>query len=67
MSGETLTVRFIVNVDKYKFAYYLTDEIYHAYATFVKAFRHLVEPRYNLFKRDKKERKDVERDFGVLK
>ena len=50
------------------FGYYLTDKIYPAYLTFVKAFWNLVDPRDILFKRRQEwTPKDVERAFGVLK
>ncbi|XP_023753121.1 uncharacterized protein LOC111901483 [Lactuca sativa] len=59
---------FTVNVNEYKFGYYLTDEIYPAYSTFVKTSRHPVTSREKLFKRKQKgARKDVKRAFGVLK
>ncbi|XP_052626734.1 uncharacterized protein LOC111909751 [Lactuca sativa] len=59
---------FTVNRNEYKYGYYLRDEIYPQYSTFVKAFRHPVEERDKFFKRRQEgTRKDVERAFGVLK
>ncbi|XP_023731091.1 uncharacterized protein LOC111878831 [Lactuca sativa] len=57
-----------MNGNEYKFGYYLTDGIYPQYSTFVKAFRHPMDPRDKYFKRRQEgARKDVERAFGVLK
>ncbi|XP_023767506.1 uncharacterized protein LOC111916101 [Lactuca sativa] len=51
---------FTVNDHEYKFGYYLTDGIYPPYSTFVKAFRHPIEPRDKFFKRRQEgARKDV--------
>ncbi|XP_042757976.1 uncharacterized protein LOC122197888 [Lactuca sativa] len=66
--GKAPDAPFTVNVHEYKFGYYLTDGIYPAYSTFVKAFRHPIEPIDKFFKRRQEgARKDVERAFGVLK
>ncbi|XP_023744180.1 uncharacterized protein LOC111892359 [Lactuca sativa] len=42
---------FTVNVNEYKYEYYLTDGIYPQYSTFVKAFRHPVEEKDKFLKR----------------
>ncbi|XP_023771189.1 uncharacterized protein LOC111919859 [Lactuca sativa] len=65
--GKAPDAPFTVNVNEYKFGYYLTDGIYPQYSTFVKAFRHPIDPRDKYFKRRQGARKDVERAFGVLK
>ncbi|XP_023743730.1 uncharacterized protein LOC111891901 [Lactuca sativa] len=66
--GKAPDAHFTVNGNEYKFGYYLTDGIYPAYSTFVKAFRHPITPREKKFKRKQEgPRKDVERAFGVLK
>ncbi|XP_023748361.1 uncharacterized protein LOC111896616 [Lactuca sativa] len=49
--GKALDAPFTVNENKYKFGYYLTDEIYPQYSMFVKAFRHPIDPRDKYFKR----------------
>ncbi|XP_052627200.1 uncharacterized protein LOC111909886 [Lactuca sativa] len=66
--GKAPDAPFTVNGNEYKFGYYLTDGIYPQYSTFVKAFRHPIDPRDKYFKRRQEgARKDVERAFGVLK
>ena len=51
----------------YEKEYYLADEIYLQWATFVKSFTVTLEEKHGLFKRRKKgSPKDVERAFGVL-
>ncbi|XP_052627138.1 uncharacterized protein LOC111891377 [Lactuca sativa] len=68
LSGKAPDAPFTVNGNEYKFGYYLTDGIYRPYSTFVKAFRHLIDPRDKYFKRRQEgARKDVESAFGVLK
>ncbi|KAL7611013.1 hypothetical protein Lser_V15G11632 [Lactuca serriola] len=68
LNGKASDAPFTVNGNEYKYGYYLTDEIYPQYSTFVKAFRRPVEERDNFFKRrQERARKDVERAFGVLK
>ncbi|KAL7584084.1 hypothetical protein Lser_V15G45677 [Lactuca serriola] len=68
LSGKAPDAPFTVNGNEYKFGYYLTDGIYPQYSTFVKAFRHPIDPRDKYFKRRQEgARKDVERAFGVLK
>ncbi|XP_052623869.1 uncharacterized protein LOC111878920 [Lactuca sativa] len=66
--GKAPDAPFTVNGNEYKFGYYLTDGIYPQYSTFVKAFRHPIDPRDKYFKRRQEgARKDIERAFGVLK
>ncbi|XP_023737120.2 uncharacterized protein LOC111885061 [Lactuca sativa] len=68
LSGKALDAPFTVNGNEYKFGYYLTDGIYPQYSTFVKAFRHPIDPKDKYFKRRQEgARKDVKRAFGVLK
>ncbi|KAL7596420.1 hypothetical protein Lser_V15G27643 [Lactuca serriola] len=68
LNGKAPDAPFTVNGNEYKYEYYLTDEIYPRYSTFVKAFRHPVEERDKFFKRRQEgARNDVERAFGVLK
>ncbi|XP_023766742.2 uncharacterized protein LOC111915307 [Lactuca sativa] len=68
LSGKASDAPFTVNGNEYKFGYYLTDGIYPQYSTFVKVFRHPIDPRDKYFKRRQEgARKDVERAFGVLK
>ncbi|KAL7601486.1 uncharacterized protein LOC128134145 [Lactuca sativa] len=67
-SGKTSDAHFTVSENEYKFVYYITDEIYPSYSTFVKVFRHLVELKDKFFKRRQEGvHKDVKRTFGVLK
>ena len=57
----------MVNGNKYTMGYYLTDGIYPAWATFVKAFQNPQGNKKLHFKRAQEAaRKDVERAFGVL-
>ncbi|XP_023767353.2 uncharacterized protein LOC111915956 [Lactuca sativa] len=64
--GKAPDAPFTVNGNEYKFGYYLTDEIYPQYSTFVKAFRHPIDPRDKYFKRGQEgARKEVEHAFGI--
>ena len=66
LTGNAPDAPFTVNGHEYKFGYYLMDGIYPAYSTFVKAFRHPIEPRDKFFKRRQEGvRKDVEHAFGI--
>ncbi|XP_023759682.1 uncharacterized protein LOC111908077 [Lactuca sativa] len=68
LSGKAPDAHFTVNGNEYKFGYYLRDGIHPQYSSFVKAFRHPIDPRDKYFKRRQEGvRKDVERAFGVLK
>nr|XP_043620498.1 uncharacterized protein LOC122592354 [Erigeron canadensis] len=59
---------FSVNGRDYKRGYHLTDGIYNKWATLVKAYPYLTDPKEKKFKRlQEAARKDVERTFGVLK
>ncbi|XP_052621181.1 uncharacterized protein LOC128127026 [Lactuca sativa] len=61
LTGKAQDAPFTINGHVYKFGYYLTDGIYPTYSTFVKAFRHPIEPRDKFFKRrQERARKDVE-------
>nr|XP_043612398.1 uncharacterized protein LOC122584249 [Erigeron canadensis] len=67
-NGSTPDSSFSVNGHDYNRDYYLTDGIYPRWAAFVKAYPHLVEQDEKKFKRlQEAARKDVEREFGVLK
>ncbi|GJT80983.1 zinc finger, CCHC-type containing protein [Tanacetum coccineum] len=58
---------FQVNEKTYEKGYYLADEIYPQWATFVKAFSITRDQKTMKFKRvQKSARKDIERAFGVL-
>ncbi|XP_023730688.1 uncharacterized protein LOC111878419 [Lactuca sativa] len=68
LSGKAPDAPFTVNENEYNFGYYLKNRIYPQYSTFVKVFRHPIDPRDKYFKRRQEgARKDVERAFGVLK
>ncbi|KAJ9538425.1 hypothetical protein OSB04_031158 [Centaurea solstitialis] len=59
---------FVVNGTHYKHEYYLADEIYLEWTTFVKAFRYPSDERRVEFKkRQESARKDIERTFVMLK
>lgn len=58
----------VVNGRTYKRDYYLTDDIYHAWSTFIKAFKYSTDPKEKKFKKvQESARKNVERAFSVLK
>nr|XP_043609552.1 uncharacterized protein LOC122581392 [Erigeron canadensis] len=67
-NGTTPNTSFYVNNRFYKRDYYLTDDIYNKYSTFVKAYPYPTDPKKKRFKKlQEGARKDVERAFGVLK
>ncbi|XP_075506796.1 uncharacterized protein LOC142543185 [Primulina tabacum] len=67
LQGNAPEINFMVNETQYTKGYYLTDEIYPEWATFVKAFPFPEDSKRRLFKeRQESARKDVERAFGVL-
>ncbi|XP_074351771.1 uncharacterized protein LOC141690911 [Apium graveolens] len=67
IGGDSPTVVFHVNGKRYNNAYYLADEIYHRYSTFVKTISNLTTQSQKLFaKKQEAYRKDVERCFGIL-
>ncbi|GJY31896.1 reverse transcriptase domain-containing protein [Tanacetum coccineum] len=52
---------------EYRKGYYLADEIYPEWASFVKSFTVATDPKHTYFKQHQESaRKDVERAFGVL-
>nr|GEY71356.1 hypothetical protein [Tanacetum cinerariifolium] len=60
-------VSYVVNEVEYRNGYYLADEIYPEWASFVKSFTVATDPNHTYFKqRQESARKDVERAFGVL-
>ena len=67
-NGTAPKCPFVVNDHMYQRGYYLTDGIYPAWATFVKAFKYPTDLKEKKFKKvQESARKDVERAFGVLK
>ncbi|XP_042441160.1 uncharacterized protein LOC122026452 [Zingiber officinale] len=67
LKGNAPEVNFTINNTQYTKGYYLTDEIYPEWATFVKSFPCPQDPKRKIFKeRQEAARKDVERAFGVL-
>ncbi|XP_022004261.1 uncharacterized protein LOC110901786 [Helianthus annuus] len=68
-NGTAPNSSFYVNDQFYKRGYYLTDEIYPAWSTFVNVFRYPTDPKEKkrLTKVQESARKDVERSFGALK
>ena len=67
LSGRAPAVQFIVNRTQYNMRYYLADDIYQEFATFVKTISMPQGEKRKLFaQRQESARKDVERAFGVL-
>ncbi|XP_022030741.1 protein ALP1-like [Helianthus annuus] len=67
-NGTAPKCPFYVNNHLYKRGYYLTNGIYPTWSVFVKSFPYPHIPNGKKFKRQHEAaRKDVERDFGVLK
>ncbi|XP_074351673.1 uncharacterized protein LOC141690807 [Apium graveolens] len=65
--GNSPTVVFHVNGKRYNNDYYLADEIYPRYSTFVKTTSNLATQSRKLFsKKHESYRKDEERCFGIL-
>ncbi|XP_023768374.1 uncharacterized protein LOC111916960 isoform X1 [Lactuca sativa] len=68
VNGTASTCPFQVNKVKYKHGYYLADEIYPNWATFVKAFTYLDDDKRKKFNATHESaRRDLEQIFGVLK
>ncbi|XP_076940669.1 uncharacterized protein LOC143609943 [Bidens hawaiensis] len=66
--GTAPYAMFFVNGREYKRGYYLTDEIYPTWSTFVKVYPCLILTKKKRFsKLQVSARKDVGRAFGVLK
>nr|GEY62518.1 COBRA-like protein 4 [Tanacetum cinerariifolium] len=60
-------VPYVVNGVEYRNGYYLADEMYPKWASFVKSFTVAIDPKHTYVKqRQESAQKDVERAFGVL-
>uniref|UniRef100_A0A0D3C9U8 Myb-like domain-containing protein n=1 Tax=Brassica oleracea var. oleracea TaxID=109376 RepID=A0A0D3C9U8_BRAOL len=67
INGQAPQVNFSVNGREYHLAYYLTDDIYPKWVTFIQSIPIPQGPKAVLFaQRQEVVRKDVERAFGVL-
>uniref|UniRef100_A0A0D3BLZ0 DDE Tnp4 domain-containing protein n=1 Tax=Brassica oleracea var. oleracea TaxID=109376 RepID=A0A0D3BLZ0_BRAOL len=67
IKGQAPQVTYYVNGREYHLAYYLTDDIYPKWATFIQSISLPQGPKAQLFaQRQEAVRKDVERAFGVL-
>ena len=67
LSGRAPAVQFTMNKTQYNMRYYLADDIYQEFATFVKTISMPQGEKRKLFaQRQESARKDVERAFGVL-
>uniref|UniRef100_A0A0D3E8N0 DDE Tnp4 domain-containing protein n=1 Tax=Brassica oleracea var. oleracea TaxID=109376 RepID=A0A0D3E8N0_BRAOL len=67
INGQAPQVTYSVNGREYHLAYYLTDDIYPKWATFIQSIPIPQGPKAVLFaQRQEAVRKDVERAFGVL-
>ncbi|XP_076883720.1 uncharacterized protein LOC143532586 [Bidens hawaiensis] len=66
-NGTAPKCPFLVNGQLYKQGYYLTNGIYHAGSTFVKAFSFRIETPEKRFKKAQESARKYERAFGVLK
>ena len=65
--GRTAAVNYTINGHEYTMGYYLADEIYPNWSTFVKTIpRPLGAKRKYFASKQEPARKDVERTFGVL-
>nr|XP_043626183.1 protein ALP1-like [Erigeron canadensis] len=68
INGLAPSVPFSANGNHYEKGYYLGDDIYPEYATFVKTFSDPIDEKRRLFKKKQEwARKGIERAFGVLK
>ncbi|GJS83649.1 ALP1-like protein [Tanacetum coccineum] len=67
LEDKALVAPFVVNGVGFEKGYYLADEIYPQWATFVKSFTVANDAKHSYFKkRQESARKDVERAFAVL-
>ena len=67
LQGKAPEVQYTVNGSQYNMCYYLVDDIYLEWATFVKTINRPLSPKHKLFASYQEgERKAVERAFGVL-
>ena len=68
LTGKAPVFLFVANNVTYKYGYYLADEIYPEWATFVKTFQYPQgDKRQKFAKVQESARKDIERAFSVLK
>ncbi|MCI23125.1 ribosomal protein [Trifolium medium] len=67
MQGRAPEVHYLVNRHEYNMGYYLSDDIYLEWATFVKSIPMPQGDKRKLFAQHQEgARKDIERAFGVL-
>ncbi|XP_024013385.1 uncharacterized protein LOC112087748 [Eutrema salsugineum] len=67
LQGRAPKVKYYVNGNQYRYAYYLPDGIYPKWETFVQSIPLPQDPKTRCFaKHQESVRKDVERAFGVL-
>nr|XP_043616183.1 protein ALP1-like [Erigeron canadensis] len=68
LAPSVFAVPFSANRNHYEKGYYLGNDIYPEYATFVKTFSDPIDEKRRLFKKKQESaRKGIERAFGVLK
>ena len=68
LTGKAPVCPFVANNVSYKYGYYLADEIYPKWATFVKTFQYPQDDKRKKFKKvQESAKKDIERAFSVLK
>ena len=66
-SGTSPPVEYFVNGNKYTMGYYLADDIYPSWATFMKSFQNPQgNKKFHFTQAQESVRKGVERAFGVL-
>jgi len=64
---QTPNCEYMLNGRKYNIGYFLSDDIYPKWTTFVKTIRLLQAPKAELFtERQESVRRDVEGAFGIL-
>jgi hypothetical protein len=67
VNGEAPQVNYVVNGNRYCYAYWLADGIYSTYACFVKTFPQPKTRMQKMFaSAQEAKRKDIERSFGIL-
>ncbi|XP_047961467.1 uncharacterized protein LOC125206224 [Salvia hispanica] len=67
LNGKALAINFIANNRQYKMGYYLADDIYPKWPTFVKTFNRAADEKQALSAlKQEAARKDVKRAFMVL-
>jgi hypothetical protein len=66
VEGHTPTIDYVVNGHPYDKGYYLVDDIYTSWSTFVETIHTVKDPKEATFvKEQESDGKDVERAFGV--